>query len=60
MEEIKIDNLIVHVPTKLKYWEDEMVEADFLGKEERYHHATHMYLMYKNLNDKGIEYEPKF
>ncbi len=37
-----------------------MVEADFLGKEERYHHDTHMYLMYKNLNDKGIEYEPKF
>ena len=38
MEETKIDNLIVHVPTKLKYWEDEMVEADFLGEEKRYHH----------------------
>ena len=34
MEETKIDNLIVHVPTKLKYWEDEMVEADFLGEEK--------------------------
>ena len=60
MEQTKIDNLIVHVPTKLKYWEDEMVEADFLGEEKRYHHATNMYLKFKELNDIGVEYEPKF
>ena len=53
MEEV--DNLIVHVPTKLKYWEDEMVEADFLGKEKRYHHATNMYLRFKKLNDIGTK-----
>ena len=53
-QETKIDNLIVHVPTKLKYWEDEMVEAD-LGEEKRYHHATNMYLRFKELNDIGVE-----
>ena len=34
-----------------------MEEVDNL---KRYHHATNMYLRFKELNDIGVEYEPKF
>ena len=51
---------IEHVPTQLKYWEDKMYDAEFEDRWRAYHEARSLYLKYKELNDRVIEYEPNF
>ena len=55
-----MDRNVLHVPTEMKKWEDKMYEAEFDGKMRSYHEYRSLYLHYKKLNDKGVEYEPTF
>tara|TARA_Y100000004_G_scaffold51118_1_gene56498 strand:+ start:95 stop:268 length:174 start_codon:yes stop_codon:yes gene_type:complete len=54
------DRNILHVPTEMKKWADRMYDAEFEDEIGRYHECKTMYLHYKELNDRGIEYEPTF
>ena len=54
------DRNILHVPTEMKRWADQMYDAEFEDEIGRYHECKTMYLHYKELNDRGIEYEPTF
>ncbi len=49
-----------HVPTKMKYWEDQMYEAEFEDRWRAYHEFKKLYEYYKALHERGHEYEPKF
>jgi len=51
---------IEHVPTKMKYWEDQMYEAEFEDRWRAYHEFKKLYEYYKALHERGHEYEPKF
>ena len=51
----------------MKKWEDKMYDAEFEGEMHNSHehralhlHYKNIYLHYKSLHDKGIEYEPTF
>ena len=55
-----MDRNVLHVPTEMKKWEDKMYEAEFEGKMRSYHKYKSLYLHYKKLHDKGIEYEQTF
>jgi uncharacterized beta-barrel protein YwiB (DUF1934 family) len=52
--------LLLHVPTEMKKWADKMYDAEFEGKMRSYHEYRNLYLHYKELNDRGVEYEPTF
>ena len=60
-------NILIHVPTEMKKWEDRMYDAEFEGEMHNSHehkalhlHYKNIYLHYKSLHDRGIEYEPTF
>ena len=60
MQILQEKQYIDHVPTQLKYWPDKMYDAEFEGRWRAYHEAKAVYLQYKRLHDKGVEYEPNF
>ena len=51
---------IEHVPTKMKHWEDEMYNAEFEGRWRAYNEFKKLYEYYKELHERGHEYEPTF
>ena len=54
------NKLLEHIPTEMKKWEDKMYDAEFEGEIGNYHKYRKIYLHYKLLHDRGIEYEPTF
>jgi hypothetical protein len=54
------NKLLEHIPTEMKKWEDKMYDAEFEGEMGSYHKYRKIYLHYKLLHDRGIEYEPTF
>ena len=60
MQILQEKQYIDHVPTQLKYWANKMYDAEFEGRWRAYHEAKAVYLQYKRLHDKGVEYEPNF
>ncbi len=60
MQTLQEKQYINHVPTQLKYWADQMYDAEFEERWRAYHEAKGMYEHYKALNDEGIEHEPNF
>ena len=51
---------IIHVPTRMKHWEDEMYNAEFEDWWRAYHEYKKLYEYYKELHDRGHEFEPNF
>ena len=51
---------IIHVPTRMKHWEDEMYNAEFEDRWRAYHEFKKLYEYYKELHERGHEYEPNF
>ena len=51
---------IIHVPTRMKHWEDEMYIAEFEDRWRAYHEYKKLYEYYKELHERGHEYEPNF
>ena len=60
MQILQEKQYIDHVPTQLKYWSDKMYDAECEGRWRAYHEAKAIYLQYKRLHDKGVEYEQNF
>jgi hypothetical protein len=60
MQTLQEKQYINHVPTQLKYWADQMYDAEFEERWRAHHEAKGMYEHYKALNDEGIEHEPNF